>query len=162
MRWNVASVWQTLTKTSRMIARVWLIDSKTVIDLFYSKRPRVREMWRFSQMNAHAYMPSTLCQYLLLRIMWNKTRLKQWLSLTAGRQISEIYLTRTITGSKSLGKSFGTTLWHQVQRYCFLGIYFVHAQCRWDWFFSVYVGKISAWCHLNTRHLLVSGVSVWG
>ena len=124
-----------------MIARVWLIDSKTVVDLFYSKRSRVREMWRFSQMNAHAYMPSTLCQYLLLRIMWNKTRLKQWLSLTAGRQVSEIYLTRTITGSKSLGKSFGTTLWHQVQGYCFLGIYFVHAQCRWDWFFFRLRGK---------------------
>lgn len=217
---------QASTNTSQMIARVWLIDSKTVLDLFYSKRPRVRGMWRFSQMNAHAYMPSTLCQYLLLRTMWNKTRLKQWLwtlncvflqehmrncqiftvlrtwkyrkeektgtvlhkyrncdqnklsrvierdlshrvkgltflSLTAGRQVSETYLTRTITGSKSLGKSFGTTLWHQVQRYCFLGIYFVHAQCRWDWIFSVYVGKISAWCHLNTKQLLVSGVSIW-
>ena len=30
--------------------------------------------------------------------------------------------------AKSWGKSFGTTLWHHVQRYCFLGVLFGHAQ----------------------------------
>ena len=31
-------------------------------------------------------------------------------------------------GPKSRGKSFGTTLWHHVQRYCCLGVLFAHAQ----------------------------------
>ena len=31
-------------------------------------------------------------------------------------------------GPKSRGKSFGTTLWHHVQRYCSLGVLFAHAQ----------------------------------
>ena len=30
--------------------------------------------------------------------------------------------------TKSRGKSFGTTLWHHVQRYCCLGVLFAHAQ----------------------------------
>ena len=30
--------------------------------------------------------------------------------------------------SKSRGKSFGTTLWHHVQRCCCLGVLFAHAQ----------------------------------
>ena len=33
-------------------------------------------------------------------------------------------------GPKSRGKSFGTTLWHHVQRYCCLGVLFAHAQVR--------------------------------
>ena len=31
-------------------------------------------------------------------------------------------------GPKSHGKSFGTTLWHHVQRYCCFGVLFAHAQ----------------------------------
>ena len=31
-------------------------------------------------------------------------------------------------GPKSRGKSFGTTLWHHVQRYCCLDVLFAHAQ----------------------------------
>ena len=31
-------------------------------------------------------------------------------------------------GPKSRGKSFGTTLWHHVRRYCCLGVLFAHAQ----------------------------------
>ena len=31
-------------------------------------------------------------------------------------------------GPKSRGKSFGTTLWHHIQRYCCLGVLFAHAQ----------------------------------
>ena len=31
-------------------------------------------------------------------------------------------------GPKSRGASFGTTLWHHVQRYCCLGVLFAHAQ----------------------------------
>ena len=27
------------------------------------------------------------------------------------------------------GASFGTTLWHRVQRYCFIGVGLAHAQC---------------------------------
>ena len=70
-----------------------------------------------------------------------------FLSLTAGRQVSQTYLTRAITRSKYRGKSYVTMLWHHVQRYYSLGIGIE--------FLSVYVGKISAWGHLNTKHLLV-------
>ena len=31
-------------------------------------------------------------------------------------------------GPKSRGKSFGTTLWRHVHRYCCLGVLFAHAQ----------------------------------
>ena len=31
-------------------------------------------------------------------------------------------------GPKSRGKSFGTTLWHHIQRYCCFGVLFAHAQ----------------------------------
>ena len=37
-------------------------------------------------------------------------------------------LTKATHGPKSRGKSFGTTLWHRVQRYCCLGILLAHAQ----------------------------------
>ena len=37
-------------------------------------------------------------------------------------------LTKATHGPKSRGKSFGTTLWHHVQRYCCLGVLFAHAQ----------------------------------
>ena len=51
-----------------------------------------------------------------------------FLSLTAWRQVSEPWLTKAITGPKSRGTSFGTALWHHVQRYCFNRISFAHAQ----------------------------------
>ena len=41
-------------------------------------------------------------------------------------------------GPKSRGKSFGTTLWHHVQRYCCLGVLFAHAQ----------VSSNSSWYHI--------------
>ena len=36
--------------------------------------------------------------------------------------------TKATHGPKSRGKSFGTTLWHHVQRYCCLGVLLAHAQ----------------------------------
>ena len=33
-----------------------------------------------------------------------------------------------LSGPKSRGASFGTMLWHLVQRYCCLGVLFAHAQ----------------------------------
>ena len=51
-----------------------------------------------------------------------------FLSLTAWRQVSEPWLTKAITRPKSRGTSFGTALWHHVQRYCFNRISFAHAQ----------------------------------
>ena len=53
-----------------------------------------------------------------------------YLSLPAcrRRQVSEPQHTKATHGPKSRGKSFGTTLWHQVQRYCCLGVLFAHAQ----------------------------------
>ena len=51
-----------------------------------------------------------------------------FLSLTAWRQVSEPWLKKAITGPKSRGTSFGTALWHHVQRYCFIRISFAHAQ----------------------------------
>ena len=45
-----------------------------------------------------------------------------FLSLTASGQLSETLLTKAITGPKSRGTSFDTTLSHHVQRYCFLSI----------------------------------------
>ena len=42
--------------------------------------------------------------------------------------VSEPWLTKSTHGPKSRGKSFGTTLWHHVQRYCCLGVLFAHAQ----------------------------------
>ena len=41
-------------------------------------------------------------------------------------------------GPKSRGKSFGTTLWHHVQRYCCFGVLFAHAQ----------VSSNSSWYHI--------------
>ena len=43
-----------------------------------------------------------------------------FLSLSSWRQVSETQLTKTITGPKSRGISFGTKLWRHVQRYCFI------------------------------------------
>ena len=37
-------------------------------------------------------------------------------------------LTKATSGPKFRGASFGTTLWHHVQRYCCLGVLFAHAQ----------------------------------
>ena len=37
------------------------------------------------------------------------------------------------SGPKSRGASFGATLWHHVQGYCFLGIYFAHAHFPYKW-----------------------------
>ena len=37
-------------------------------------------------------------------------------------------LTKVTHGPKSRGKSFGTTLWHHVQRYCCIGVLFAHVQ----------------------------------
>ena len=34
---------------------------------------------------------------------------------------------KATSGPKSRGASFGTTLWHHVQRYCCLGVLFAHA-----------------------------------
>ena len=45
-----------------------------------------------------------------------------------GRKVSETRLTKATHGPKSRGRSFGTTLWHQVQRYCCLVVSFAHAQ----------------------------------
>ena len=129
--------------------------------LYFTLESTVR-MKKLEQCYINIEIATKINCWVIERDLSHRVKGPTFLSLTAGRQVSESYLTRTITGSKSLGKSFGTTLWHQVQRCCFLGIYFVHAQCRWDWFFSVYVGKISAWGHLKTKHLLVSDVSIWG
>ena len=53
--------------------------------------------------------------------------------------VSEPWLTqKAITGPKSQGTSFGTTLWHRVQRYCFMGISFAHAQVE---VLTIFVGK---------------------
>ena len=37
------------------------------------------------------------------------------------------------SGPKSLGSSFGTTLWHHVRRYCCFGISLTHAQLPYNW-----------------------------
>ena len=44
------------------------------------------------------------------------------------------------SGPKSRGASFGTTLWHHVQRYCCLGVLFAHAQVPLTLVLTIFVG----------------------
>ena len=53
-------------------------------------------------------------------LIWSRSRLISP-SLPVGS-------TKATHGPKSRGKSFATTLWHHVQRYCCLGVLFAHAQ----------------------------------
>ena len=64
-----------------------------------------------------------------------------FLSLTAWRHVSETKLTKAITGPKSRGTSFGTTLWHHVQRYCSISVLFAHAQISGTEVLSEFVGN---------------------
>ena len=55
------------------------------------------------------------------------------LSLSACRQVSETWLTKAITGPKSRGAQFGTTLRRHAQRYCSFGILLTHAKFPQNW-----------------------------
>ena len=48
------------------------------------------------------------------------------------RLVSEPWLTKATPGPKCRGKSFGTTLWYHVQRYCCLGILHAHPRIEWN------------------------------
>ena len=85
-----------------------------------------------------------------------------YLSLPAcrRRQVSEPQLTKATHAPKSRGKSFGTTLWHHVQRYCFLGLLFAHAQFAKNCFsYHMRGTKIAAQFQVNTTRVLVRGSS---
>ena len=58
-------------------------------------------------------------------LIWSRGRLiPPSLPACRRRQLSEPQLTKATHGPKS----FGTTLWHHVHRYCCLGVLFAHAQ----------------------------------
>ena len=62
-------------------------------------------------------------------LIWSRGRLiSPSLPACRRRQVSEPQLAKATHGPKSRGKSFGTTLWHHVQKYCCLGVLFAHAQ----------------------------------
>ena len=61
-------------------------------------------------------------------LIWSRGRLISPSLPVGDDRYLNLSSTKATHGPKSRGKSFGTTLWHRVQRYCCLGVLFAHAQ----------------------------------
>ena len=65
-------------------------------------------------------------------LMWSRGRLFSPSLPVGGDRYLNLSSQKATHGLKSRGKSFGTTLWHHVQRYCCLGVLFAHAQVSFN------------------------------
>ena len=92
--------------------------------------------------------------------IWSRGRYFS-LSLSACRQVSETWLTKAITGPKSRGTSFGTTLRRHAQRYCSFGILLTHAQFPQNWSSYHIRGETISAYRSNTVFISANFFNMW-